>query len=651
MNKKNIKIDQTLHGYSQGHHLLATSIALSKSSQRTMSVLSDLSGPEVYEGFSEYLTGYPLKEDNYYALGKTWYASEMKRPGCVWTQTLLVKFDDLEKIGDGTILFSYFDRPQQDFNKDDYTNSIELHPYINDDNLVNRNNIKANELRYFMWSLYSNDKPIILPSESTYEYQRMILFVWQNQWSNFRKRFTFCTGTLANRKLGNQTFDVQIVPYSLSKSISRSDQESIVLDDENMKASLSEYPKWLSYVTDELLNESNVKFKEFLETFGSTFEGRDCFSKFAKLYVETDAKNRMKGIGRYLTVAKTIFKKNDYDQVTRNVFEQLFTFFPNKWFNYSDLPSFLQEISTTQNLGKILYKESQLKAQLESLWKSNKNNAKYLFKGLISHNLNQLGESLLKKYSQIIKPEQLPNLTDMDLGACNVLVSLNPEFALCSEIWQQSRDFQCEIIDCIDRDTLNDSLKQKIIDAILENSSEVLSDQVFGAFGNISINIFLDWCIKKIGHQERKIKAWMKICVNNPEVCIKWISSIEALDVRLLVLVVSVLDPYSEMVRQYDINLWYRVFEQLNQKELESHSRLALAQFFLPLILMSNESVADDFIEFSFYPIHDELAINQFDYEQWIKLKPLLPSMSWYNSWDKCKRLRMAMEQKGYLLV
>ena len=339
----------------------------------------------------------------------------------------------------------------------------------------------------------------------------------------------------------------------------------------------------------------------------------------------------------------------DCDQVTKNILEQLFNYLPNKWFTYNDLSSLLQELSTMQHFGKIPYKETQLKAQLESLWKTNKNKAKDLFKRLISEDLNQFGESLLKEYSHLIKPQQLKELTNMDLGACNVLISLNPEFALCSEIWQQSRDFQCEILDCIDRKSLNKSLMQKIIREIIENSSEDLSDQIFDTFGKVSIDIFLDWCRKTTVQQEWKMKSWMKICMNNPEVCIKWLSSIEAIDTSLLVSIASVLDPYSETVRKYGINPWYRAFKRLDQKELESYSQLVLAQFFLPLILMSNETVADDFVKFSFNSIHDELANNQFSYKQWIKLEPLLPSVSWYNSWDKCKRLRNAIRQKGYL--
>ena len=128
----------------------------------------------------------------------------------------------------------------------------------------------------------------------------------------------------------------------------------------------------------------------------------------------------------------------------------------------------------------------------------------------------------------------------------------------------------------------------------------------------------------------------------------KWVSSIKALYTNLLVSVVSVLDPYSATVRQNGLMPWINLFKQLNQKDITENSQLTLAQFFLPLILTSNETVTDDFVKFSFTPIYNKLAKNQFSYERWIKLESILPSVPWYNSWDKCKRLRKAMKEKGY---
>ena len=665
MNKTNIVLEQALHGYSQGHHLLASSVELSKGSQRIMSILSDLSGPETCEGFSEYLTGYPLVEDCYYALGKTWYALEMNRPGCVWTHTILIKFDELKKIKDSKKLLNYFNRPYEDFSKNKYSTSIEISTvddYKNfitsqksyfvglSDNLSKDEN-GGNIIKNLIYFIYSNDGPIILESDSAERYQELILRIWENQWLGLRKSFSFCTGSLANRKIGKHTFDVQVVPDSISRSIGRSDPNSVILDNGKINSYVPVFSEWASQVADSILYNSNQRFKEFLEDFGSKFIKREYFAKLSQLYVEINAKDRIKSIDQYLAVAKNIFKENDNNFIIEQLVDQSLKGFPNKWFGYSNSLSFLLDLSTTRNLVDFSLEGKKLGSQLEVLLNPNNDEAKQLFRGLISRNLNQLGELLLKEFSRLIKPEQLSKLTDMDVGACNVLVSLNAKFALVPEVWKQSKDFQSEIIDCVKKSASGDDLKEKIILAILENSSESLYEQVFNAFGEISINVFLDWCKSISRENKEKIKDWMQICTYNPDVCIKWILSTENLDGELLVSVISIFDPYSDMIKNFGVGPWVKVFEHLNYEILDSRSRLILAQFFLPLILMSNEVVPNDFVRFSFDQIYKELENSGFDYKEWIKLEPLLPLISWYSAWDKCKRLRMAFEQKGYLLA
>ena len=93
-----LRIHQAIWGYSNGHRLLASSMPLSSQSIKILEPLSDLSGTEMFNKFDGYLTGCSLEADNCYALSKTWYASEMSRPGCAWTHTLLFAFRDEEAL-------------------------------------------------------------------------------------------------------------------------------------------------------------------------------------------------------------------------------------------------------------------------------------------------------------------------------------------------------------------------------------------------------------------------------------------------------------------------------------------------------------------------------------------------------------------------
>lgn len=99
-----MKIEQALHGYYEGHKLLASSVeTFSQTDRRKMSILSDWDEYVPDQEDSSYLTCYPLPNSPYYVVAKTWYASEMKRPGCVWTHSLLFNFSEITSF----LIFSH----------------------------------------------------------------------------------------------------------------------------------------------------------------------------------------------------------------------------------------------------------------------------------------------------------------------------------------------------------------------------------------------------------------------------------------------------------------------------------------------------------------------------------------------------------------
>ena len=103
-----VKVEQILFGYDNGHGMLYSSLKKPLIQQREVERLSDASGNGI---FDSYISCFPLVEDEYYVFAKTWYADEMQRPGCVWTHMLLISFDDLEKNMGTYSIQSIFHRP------------------------------------------------------------------------------------------------------------------------------------------------------------------------------------------------------------------------------------------------------------------------------------------------------------------------------------------------------------------------------------------------------------------------------------------------------------------------------------------------------------------------------------------------------------
>lgn len=199
-----IKVAQALHGYRDGHKLLASSISLDDYADIEMARMSDLM-PQSLAGASTYLCGYPLKSIKKYVVSKTWSAPEMSRPGCVWTHSLLLDYSLVAKLSTLASLLGYFVRP----NVGDYV------VYSEELNLLeeNQGNFGAEDfsdatqaagreteyLRRALLSVYfQKQNKIFLPSLlGSFENDAVAVLLWNQMPPRLRRDFVFCTAGTA----------------------------------------------------------------------------------------------------------------------------------------------------------------------------------------------------------------------------------------------------------------------------------------------------------------------------------------------------------------------------------------------------------------------------------------------------------------------
>jgi len=295
-----IEINQTLHGYQNGHQLLASSTELSLVEKKLLLFQSDLSGSNIDEGFDNYLTGYPISEVGLYAFAKTWYAKEMKRPGCVWTHTLLIKFSDLGKIPDFNLLEYLFHRPTlNDYNI--FSNKFD----ISAEKLIaeaSTEDIKLNEpVKGMLEALYiETDKAAIVPAKNSEEYKKDVLDIWSDQWPRLRRSFTFCTGALSIRMLEDKNYDFQIVPQKNLSTIERKAKNIFISHHSSEQ---------VDDLIKILYKFSKNERRKFLWTYGADIEG--------------ERKN-------YLPLLKVFETINKSNVDLKEIAEQIEGFFPEK---------------------------------------------------------------------------------------------------------------------------------------------------------------------------------------------------------------------------------------------------------------------------------------------------------------------------------
>ena len=635
-----IKIDQALFGYSNGHHMLASSRQLSYSAQKILEPMSDLSGPEMKEGFSEYVTGYPLAQDNCYALSKTWYASEMKRPGCVWTHTFFIKFDDLEALSKSKPIWEYFSRPAMSNEVDvsAYSNPLCIEtPAVGElDVLYTLINSKT---AYFLKPIFENNDPIYISAEGSEKYNLDMCFLWSRLVPSYWRNFSFCTGSLSNRSIERKALDVQIVPISIAKNLSRTVRNSRLISDSD---ETKEVPVWLSIIMDELVLQKKHEFKEFISNFSDKYFHREYAKCFATLYSKIIALDG--DIVNLFNSISEMFSKKDCPDIRKRLLTMLLVPENNiSVFGQVDSAMALEKLSTDYKYDDSDIDDQFLTGILRKTWESNSVVLHTTFSYWIHHDLNEFGERLVGVFATILKPSQLPIIMNSESRGSHILVSFNHKLALCEDLWMQSRNFQMEILNCL-KGCEDNNLISEIIMVIYTTSTEDISEQVYKVFGRAAIENYFMWAAK---HEDAEsIQRWAKICSFDSSICIKELPNVQS--IYILQSIIQALDPYASIVYCGNKQLWIAIYHRFCQNRSGQIMEKVFAPFILPIIMQSNEKYPDDIAFFAFNEVHKMLAEDQMRYDEWRKLDVLLPPVSWYNSWDKCKRIRKAAKKLKY---
>jgi len=275
-----IVIHQALHGYADGHRLLASSISLKPRDAKVISTLSDASGSSAIIAEDGYVTGYPLPDAGLYAVAKTWPAPEMPRPGCVWTHTLLVDFADLAMIQDLASLAHAFVRPVEGIPP---TSEYGLHLSLPHGDFVHRADsadlANLQLMRRLLWALYSRPSERVFSTDGDLvEREALTLALWSQQWPRLRRSFRFCTLVSSDRSSDASSFDLQF--GSKDERTFRGRTSKLPDADPETSEGMS---SWLDAALRDLLHAGSLR--GFLRALGAELDGgRDLFEPLCELH-------------------------------------------------------------------------------------------------------------------------------------------------------------------------------------------------------------------------------------------------------------------------------------------------------------------------------------------------------------------------------
>ncbi len=185
-----VRADQCLFGYQDGHRLLATSMPLGEEAPM-LTQLSDLAPDTVFGASEGYWTGLPVPGIGQYALMRTWPAPEMPRPGCVWTHVILLDPVVLEKVVDLSTLRPLARRPHSIDDLAAYGRSLALWdpPAALPRTLALP---PSDALRRLIASLYGSTDPAVAAGAPGM-LDDAVFAVWSQQWPRLRRNLRFQT--------------------------------------------------------------------------------------------------------------------------------------------------------------------------------------------------------------------------------------------------------------------------------------------------------------------------------------------------------------------------------------------------------------------------------------------------------------------------
>jgi hypothetical protein len=199
---------QLVHGYDNGHRLLAGSRSPGPVALRLIDRLSDATSPARSAGPTDSgrLTGYPLPGGEY-ALAMTWPDLAASRPNTVWTHTLVLPRAALS-VSDLRPLAALLRHPAGRHDLDAYTSPIELPP----PSQYATTPTAGPAARDVLNALYGPEPTGLAACRAGDDPAELCLGVWTQQWPRLRRRFAFSTGAPERRSLDTRPFDLAVTP-------------------------------------------------------------------------------------------------------------------------------------------------------------------------------------------------------------------------------------------------------------------------------------------------------------------------------------------------------------------------------------------------------------------------------------------------------
>lgn len=634
-----MRIEQAIHGYSDGHRLLAASTDLPREARHAAHGLSDLSGQYAVEGFEEYLSGYPVPGTALFAFAKTWYAAEMERPGCVWTHTLLVPAGDLGAVPHPAALCALFRRPAGPSAWGDYESPLTFTPGADAEGVgPPRPPAAAAPL---VAALYGTPGAgVLLPADDARLYEGLALEVWAQQWSSLRASFAFCTGAIAARSVAGRGFDLQVVPNATAREVRRELPAATVLAPPWSRGTDGLHD-WVAAAAADLLGEGRCRFRAFLHRVGRDFPpGRDGFAALAELY-QFGGERRLPELVEFVTA------RYPTPAEARGLKRALFggrAPLAAEMVPGTSEGDILVAAATARSAEAFDPADLDLEERAKALWAGERAEGLRLVDHLARNDHNALGERLIIALARSLGPDEAARVAESAPALAATVARLNPQAAASPDLWRGPDDRQRTLFDAATtgKETPPE-LRRGIVGAMLRAGSDAVAELAGRQFGADAAAAVLDWFDgSDLTSPTHLSPRWRRVLAANTGASVDWLASQADPREASAALVADLTSPHARDAHHRGPSPWLKP----SRGAADPAAALRLRAFHLALGFDNPGPGSDELVARAFAPVHAALAEDRLGYEQWSWLEDRVPSLSWLRNWDRCERLRRGLAEQ-----
>ncbi len=626
-----IEVQQTVHGYRDGHRLLRSSVPLGTDAARTLLVMSDMSGPAMQPGFEEYITGYPLPGTTFYVLAKTWYASEMKRPGCVWTQSLLIEHSDLAKLEEPSTLLGSFRRPTVEEVESSAADAMTV-PV----GTPTKGTCVADAVAGVVSALYANDtEPVLLLGDTASQFEALALQVWLQQWPRLRAAFSFCTGALAPRLCNGVALDFQVVPRSVSPSQYRKVAASATIVD--TRAPAMEQDAGVDIVVADIGNGMNGRFRRWLRACAETESSRSLVGRLARVFRFWEIEQPVEP-GQVLQAIGSEFHAAPLAQDTASrLLSEVFKLFHDSGGGMREI-ELLEALAVTADNGVFNQAAAQIELRTQVLFATHKEACLELLRRLLTYSLSPIGERIVRTLFASVSVTDALELSESKPHLLPTMVQANPALACWPDLWSRASIDRREVLTALaSSELMTPVLMRGIVDAVISAGVKGIEDDLFRVGGELAVDRVMSALRSgavDLGWQ------WRNALTRRPEAVVTWLQHCEPQTTPDLALVARLVSPSDAAVRGRCATIWAAYLA----RNTDQNHDAVVACFGLALGL--GQPAESNLVLGFFQPVFDALEANSLEYAAWDWIRDYAPSLSWWRDWDKCERLAAAVARR-----